>query len=229
MSNSPSEKLTLHFRHGTDSRQIPTSGVSSITIGRSAECTICLDIPKISRVHAEIRIDDSGFRLIDKKSSNGTLLNGDRIETARLREGDRIEIGAAVIEVRNAATKVERPRSGRKKQAVPTSSRGGRSARSSAAASSSTEESEVAAASQQRRSGPTLVNKLADLSLLVLLIVLVGLVAMEYSKGPGKIVREVQPTIGEATSEESSLEIARPMDDGEVSLKLLEQIGRAHV
>ena len=84
MPQQSDDSMNLFLVHGGGSRQIPTTGISSITIGRSDECTVTLDIAKISRVHAEIRIDGQDFRLIDKRSSNGTYLNGERIESARL-------------------------------------------------------------------------------------------------------------------------------------------------
>lgn len=221
MSQSPAEKLTLHLVHGGQSKPISTAESQSITIGRSAECTICLEIPKISRVHAEIRVDVTGLRLIDKRSSNGTYLNGDRIETAKLRSGDKIEIGEAVIEVRSATPKTDRQKPVKKRQASAKSSRSHAASKSTAAASSPPEENEGPSVS--RRSAPSTVNKLADLALMVLLLVLVGLVAKEYSSGPKTIVREVQPQVGSTSGETEVSEVARPLDEGEISLKLLEQ------
>ncbi len=224
MSNNSSEKLTLHLHHGSESRQISTAGVSSITIGRAEDCTICLDIPKISRVHAEIRIDGSDFRLIDKRSSNGTFLNGDQIETARLRPGDRIEIGEAVIEVKDATSVADRPKSARKKPPGSPAPKVPRTKKPAAVGRGETgREPENGNATPLRRSSPSLINRLADFSLLLLLIVLVGLVAKEYSQGPRKVVKEVQPDTVTAPIDGEVTEIARPLDDGEVSLKLLEQ------
>ena len=50
-----------------------------------------------SRRHAEINGDADGFLLRDLGSTNGTLINGERLSEHRLAPGDRIEIGATMI------------------------------------------------------------------------------------------------------------------------------------
>lgn len=71
-----------------------------VTMGRLPDCTISFDDPNISREHANIRPDGDGFILTDSGSTNGTLVNGNPIVAHRLVDGDRIEIGATVIEFR---------------------------------------------------------------------------------------------------------------------------------
>lgn len=64
-------------------------------IGRQPECTVFLDVPSVSRRHAEIRCDN-GVRLevIDLGSTNGTFVNGTRIKTATpIFGGDVIHFG----------------------------------------------------------------------------------------------------------------------------------------
>ena len=226
MPQQPDDSLTLHLIHGGQTRPISTAGLSSITVGRSDECTICLDIAKISRVHAEIRIDGTEFRLIDKRSSNGTFLNGDRIETARLRSGDRIEIGEAVIEVRSAQAKSARQKPAKKRATAAATTRGSTAkgaASSTGRGTSASASADEEAAYVPRRSGPSPLNRVADITLMILLLVLVGLVAKEYATGPKKIVKEIQPQQETSPAGSEVTEVAGPMDDGEVSLKLLEQ------
>lgn len=64
-------------------------------IGRQPDCAVQLNVARISRVHAEIRRDDNGDLLIrDLGSTNGTFVNGRRIETsARIISGDVIHVG----------------------------------------------------------------------------------------------------------------------------------------
>lgn len=64
-------------------------------IGRQPDCTIQLKVARISRSHAEIRRDDNGYLLIeDLGSTNGTFVNGRRIEaSARIISGDVIHVG----------------------------------------------------------------------------------------------------------------------------------------
>jgi pSer/pThr/pTyr-binding forkhead associated (FHA) protein len=76
-----------------------------VRIGRSREADLRLDDTAVSRVHAEIRRDGDGQHLlVDLGSTNGTLLNGGRVSTARLRDGDEVGIGAALLVYRAAAT-----------------------------------------------------------------------------------------------------------------------------
>ena len=63
------------------------------TIGRGDEATVTVDDPKCSRIHCAIRYWDDIFVIKDAGSSNGTHLNGERIEVAKLNPGDVIKIG----------------------------------------------------------------------------------------------------------------------------------------
>jgi len=64
-----------------------------VVLGRARECEIHLSDPNVSRRHAEIRLDDGSYALVDLGSTNGTELNGQRIKHARLSDGDVIAIG----------------------------------------------------------------------------------------------------------------------------------------
>ncbi|MFQ5426658.1 MAG: FHA domain-containing protein [Gaiellales bacterium] len=64
-----------------------------VTIGRSPDCDIFLDDVTVSRLHAVLEHEGAGCRLEDKDSLNGTFLNRRRVDTARLRDADEIQIG----------------------------------------------------------------------------------------------------------------------------------------
>ena len=69
-----------------------------LIIGRSKKSDIPIHDRILSRKHcAVIPVDDSGFRLVDLKSSYGTYLNGQRIEREELSFDDVIEIGSTVM------------------------------------------------------------------------------------------------------------------------------------
>ncbi len=72
------------------------------TLGRAAGCTHVLDLAGISRSHAMLQPGPSGgFLLADLKSTNGTYLNGLRLEqVVPLRDGDKIELGDVVLTYR---------------------------------------------------------------------------------------------------------------------------------
>ena len=73
-------------------------GGSGVTIGRSRECDIVIDDPNVSRKHAEVRPRGGSWVLTDLGSTNGSLLNGRRIDHAEVvAPGDEIEIGKSVI------------------------------------------------------------------------------------------------------------------------------------
>lgn len=68
------------------------------TLGRSSDCDVQLKDAELSRFHAEIRLDRGRYYVRDLGSSNGTLVNGERIAEKELSDGDRIQIGGVVID-----------------------------------------------------------------------------------------------------------------------------------
>jgi len=65
-----------------------------VRIGRSSAADLRLDDPTVSRRHALIVLTDEGeVRALDDRSLNGLFVNGSRVEWARLKDGDEIEIG----------------------------------------------------------------------------------------------------------------------------------------
>ena len=73
-------------------------GPDGATIGRGRQADIVLSDPNISRQHAEIRPRGGSWVIADLGSTNGSQLNGRRIDgTEVLRSGDEIELGASVL------------------------------------------------------------------------------------------------------------------------------------
>ncbi|HEY6532931.1 MAG TPA: FHA domain-containing protein [Acidimicrobiales bacterium] len=65
-----------------------------VTAGRHPESDIFLDDITVSRRHAEIRrTPDGDYEACDTGSLNGTYLNRERIDSARLANGDELQIG----------------------------------------------------------------------------------------------------------------------------------------
>ncbi len=63
-------------------------------IGRSAAADVRLDDPSVSRRHALLVSEKpSSLRVLDDRSLNGILLNGDLVEWGRLGDGDELGIG----------------------------------------------------------------------------------------------------------------------------------------
>jgi pSer/pThr/pTyr-binding forkhead associated (FHA) protein len=85
---------------------------SELVIGRHAEGAGRLaDDEEISRSHARVSIDASGFCAIeDLGSTNGTFVNGLRITSPQtLTEGDAIELGATTLVVRELGHPLHEP------------------------------------------------------------------------------------------------------------------------
>ena len=84
----------------SDGRELPIMAGTN-TIGRGSGNTIVLDgDPYVSGAHAEITTDDDGFWLTDVGSTNGTVLNGTRLEPnirMALKSGDEIIFGQTAL------------------------------------------------------------------------------------------------------------------------------------
>lgn len=76
-------------------RRVPV--LSSIIIGRSADCDVTLDNPAASRHHVEIVARDNNFFWKDLGSTNGTVLNGKQMLEGVLQDGDELQIGETVM------------------------------------------------------------------------------------------------------------------------------------
>ena len=73
------------------------AGASSWTIGRSLECSVVINHPSVSRLHARIYEEDGGFYLTDMGSTHGTRLAEQALEPkqpVRLVDGVRVSIGS---------------------------------------------------------------------------------------------------------------------------------------
>ena len=79
-----------------DGERYPLIGAHTV-IGRDELADIVLDDPGISRRHCEVRVTNDGPHLVtsirDLGSTNGTFVNGQRITSTRLDEGDQITVG----------------------------------------------------------------------------------------------------------------------------------------
>ena len=89
-------KLHLAIDSGTIAGQKYELETGFLTIGRGATCSIRFD-PFNERIaskqHAFIEARADGFYVSDNKSTNGTLVNGRRVDSVRLNSGDQIQFG----------------------------------------------------------------------------------------------------------------------------------------
>jgi len=83
-------KLLVHESTGVREFEIIDSEVH---MGRELDNTLRLPDPSISRHHCVIRKVAGGFEIQDLQSSNGVLVNGNRVQSSPLRDNDRITLG----------------------------------------------------------------------------------------------------------------------------------------
>lgn len=67
------------------------------TIGRNGDNDIVIADGTVSKYHAQIVFNGSGFEICDLQSSNGIIVNGQYIENSELKNGDIIQLGETVI------------------------------------------------------------------------------------------------------------------------------------
>lgn len=68
-----------------------------LSIGRDKESTMQVVDVEVSRNHAEIRLLNTSFVLIDLQSTNGTFVNGQRVQEHTLQNFDQIKIGSTIL------------------------------------------------------------------------------------------------------------------------------------
>ncbi|WP_153505791.1 FHA domain-containing protein [Cumulibacter manganitolerans] len=71
-----------------------SSAQRRVTVGRSARCDVVLDDERVSRLHAVVRLLGARAVIEDAGSTNGTYVDGVRIEgPTELREGAAVRLG----------------------------------------------------------------------------------------------------------------------------------------
>lgn len=86
---------------GEGPQPIWLSSGQSLTVGRTSEAQFVIATDSLmSRVHFEIAVEGEECRIADRGSSNGTLVNRERIREARLKDGDQIQVGHTLFVVR---------------------------------------------------------------------------------------------------------------------------------
>jgi two-component system, cell cycle response regulator len=71
--------------------------VGTHIIGRASDADLRIQGNGISRHHARVTIDADGVEFEDLGSTNGSFINGERVERRALETGDKIQLGSATI------------------------------------------------------------------------------------------------------------------------------------
>ena len=119
--------------------EYPLGESGELVIGRSSDQDMVLVEDMVSRKHARLTLAPGQVAIADLGSTNGTFVNGERVSTAQLREGDRVLIGTsilrliavprakgALVDPRSSQAMLERTSAAQEKKTGPRSSVQGR-------------------------------------------------------------------------------------------------------
>jgi hypothetical protein len=95
------EGLFLEQASPPPSRQWLLDG-DKMTMGRDPSSRIHLDAFGVSRHHADLIRNEASWWIVDADSTNGTYVNGQRVDSVVLRALDRIRVGQAELVVRDS-------------------------------------------------------------------------------------------------------------------------------
>jgi pSer/pThr/pTyr-binding forkhead associated (FHA) protein len=106
--------IHLRFTAGARAGQTVRIEKALATVGRAASCDLVIDDPMVSAVHATLERAPAGYIVTDQHSSNGTLVNGQRIFRALVRVDDELGFGSTALKVEDseglaATVHMERP------------------------------------------------------------------------------------------------------------------------
>ena len=69
------------------------------TLGRATRADFIVDRALVSRFHCRLTAGDEQLEVLDLESTNGTFVNGRRVERAKIASGDRLRIGRIELTV----------------------------------------------------------------------------------------------------------------------------------
>lgn len=97
--NTPPTQLRIRYTDpdGNQTELLLTD--KPITVGRSPDADIITLDERASRMHCGVRIWDGEYYVKDLKSKNGTYLNHQRVEMAKIKPGDKIRLGNSILSV----------------------------------------------------------------------------------------------------------------------------------
>ena len=73
-------------------------------LGRGMAADVRLDDHTVSARHAIVVARAGRLRILDDRSTNGTVVNGRRVDEAELHDGDVVVLGRAVLTYRDLRT-----------------------------------------------------------------------------------------------------------------------------
>lgn len=104
------QERTLRILDGPESGRSYALSSGRVTLGASPDNDIRLEDRFVSRHHAEILQGAAGVMLRDLKSSNGTLVDGEPVSSARLEHGSTLTLGSTRLRYESRQAAVPGPR-----------------------------------------------------------------------------------------------------------------------
>ena len=74
------------------------------TIGRSTGADFIVEAPLVSRIHCRLTAGANELEVLDLDSTNGTFVNGERVERRTLKIGDRLGVGRVELLIERDAS-----------------------------------------------------------------------------------------------------------------------------
>src|SRR5688500_18817076 len=105
--------LALRFISGKyQGGEFPLHDDQEVVIGRSSELDMVLVEELVSRRHASIVVRGGVVTIEDLGSTNGTFVNGERVQKTTLHEGDRVLVGTSILKVvaASAGAQIHKPK-----------------------------------------------------------------------------------------------------------------------
>ncbi len=102
----PSESTPAQWSLVPDHARLQTEDFSirdRAVLGRSRDCEFSVPYKLLSREHAALYLEDGELWLRDLGSSNGSFVNGQRVDQAKLHDGDKIAFAKLVFSVKGPA------------------------------------------------------------------------------------------------------------------------------
>src|SRR6187401_691363 len=77
------------------------------TVGRATRADFVVDAALVSRLHCRLAAGAGEIEAVDLESTNGTYVNGQRVDRAVLKEGDKLRVGAVELVVMKSTKAAE--------------------------------------------------------------------------------------------------------------------------
>ena len=95
-------KWAIRFLNGHLAGQILPLQEGRYILGRGEDCQIIVPDDGISKKHAALEVDEHGVFIQDLKSSNGTFINGVKVQESEIQEKEKVSICKTTFDIVNA-------------------------------------------------------------------------------------------------------------------------------